>query len=165
MRKEKWKLIPGWNNYEVSNLGRARNCLTNKVLKCHINKYGYLVLCLSEYGRKRVTCSVHILVLTAWVGERPNKMAGAHLDGVKLNNKLLNLKWVTYEENELHKKDHGTFLVGVQKPASKLTDNKVRQLRADRVKGIPYHILARKYGVSYGNARAAALGLSWSHVR
>lgn len=52
---------------------------------------------------------IHILVLEAFVGPRPSaRHHGAHLDGDKRNNHVLNLDWKLPPENEADKKLHGT---------------------------------------------------------
>ena len=57
---EKWKNIEESNNYEISNYGRFKN-RKGKILKCNINKRGYLYCNISIKGKvkkvKMVICS------------------------------------------------------------------------------------------------------------
>jgi hypothetical protein len=41
MQLEEFKVIEGYENYEISTLGRIRNIITNKFLQPIINKTGY----------------------------------------------------------------------------------------------------------------------------
>ncbi len=85
-------------NYEVSNLGRVRNTKTGKILKGHINDgNGYRTVSLSTQNGT-VTIEVHRLVAIAFLGFEEGKVVH-HLDENKLNNKLINLEWVTQQQN------------------------------------------------------------------
>lgn len=100
MHEELWKTVPGYGGrYEVSDLGRVRSRLgRGRILRPHVNRYGYLQLNLSLDGEVQKR-KVHHLVLDAWVGERPVGHEACHGDGVKLNNALSNLRWDTHLAN------------------------------------------------------------------
>ena len=128
MEDEVWKPVVGWEEgYEVSNLGRVRSITrlipaTNKrlykkqgkILTPAPNSSKRLTVSLKIFNRQK-TFKVHTLVIEAHVGPKPpeHPLLGpyecAHLDGNHLNNNAKNLKWVTHNENEQHKKLHGTF--------------------------------------------------------
>lgn len=61
-----------------------------------INKQGYASI--SAYGAKRY----HRIIALTWIPNPENKETVNHIDGVKLNNKVSNLEWNTFEENRLH---------------------------------------------------------------
>lgn len=90
--------------YEVSNLGRVRrsgagiNTFVGKVLKPGLDPKGYAKVVLS--GRK--IKKVHHLVLEAFVRPRPDGLVCNHKNGVKNDNRLDNLEWVTPSENTQH---------------------------------------------------------------
>ena len=50
-------------------------------------------------GRGRKSYKVHVLVLDAFVGPRPNGMQGLHRDDDHANNNLSNLYWGTQSQN------------------------------------------------------------------
>ena len=52
---------------------------------------------------------VHVLVLSTFVGPRPDGMEVRHLDGNSLNNSLENLAWGTHKENTQDAFVHGSF--------------------------------------------------------
>ena len=55
-------------------------------------------------------------------------------------------------------------IVGEGNPRAKLTDEKVRALRARRADGLTYKQLAVEFGISDVSACAAVNGKTWAHV-
>lgn len=53
---------------------------------------------------------------------------------------------------------------GPMQPASKLSDDAVREARLGRQQGASYPALARRYGVSIATIRSAVVGRTWKHV-
>lgn len=123
--EEVWKDIPGYEGlYQVSNLGRVKSlprtarCMRNgkeaqravpgKILAAQLNYNGdHLYVTLSKEGKVR-NCYVHTLVLTAFVGPRPDDMECLHGDGDPTNNRVENLRWGTGSQNRLDSVRHGT---------------------------------------------------------
>jgi hypothetical protein len=117
---EEWKPVVGWEGYyEVSTFGRVRS-------RARRTRAGWIKFKLhsgnviSQFGRqgrqyvnlfdgkRRQTCTVHRLVLEAFVGARPLNLECRHLDGNADNNQLDNLVWGTKLDNEADKVRHGT---------------------------------------------------------
>ena len=92
--------IEGFENYEVSNLGRVRNIKSGRVLKPYLN-HGYLMLCLYGYN-KRKNLLLHRIIATAFIDNHEEKPCVNHIDENKLNNDLSNLEWCTERENNIH---------------------------------------------------------------
>lgn len=98
---EIWKVIEGWERYEVSNKGRIRNSETEMILKIRPDKEGYLMVTLS-INNVRTTKKVHRLVAGAFI-ENPNKLPQVnHKDGNHANNNVENLEWCTSSQNHYH---------------------------------------------------------------
>lgn len=93
--KEKWRLIPGLpKNYQVSNLGRLRK--DNKLVKLKANDGGYYSFSCKGFKTKRL---IHRCVLLAF-DRAPNEgEVCRHLNDVKDDNRLENLKWGSHKEN------------------------------------------------------------------
>lgn len=141
--KEIWKKVSGFDQYEVSNLGRIRsyNCagkrkvralLKPRILKLQIDIGGYYSVGIYKNeinAHIRKVRKVHRLVLEAFVGKCPPGMECAHLDGNPLNNKLDNLKWCSSKENNSHKKLHGTHRFGERHQSAKYSAKIVRAIR------------------------------------
>ena len=105
-KQEIWKDIKDFPGYQVSNLGRVRSFrdyhgnITDdfKILKSTINKDGYHELSLYTIDREKVTKRVHRLVINTFLGEHPGLVVN-HINGIKTDNNLTNLEFVTPEQN------------------------------------------------------------------
>lgn len=106
--EEIWKDIPTKCGYEVSNVGNVRRKSSGKPIKLTTNSHGYKVVGI--HGQQY---RAHRLVLNAFVGPCPEGLQCAHLNGVRDDNRLENLKWVTPKENCFHKIAHGTNSINV----------------------------------------------------
>ena len=84
--------------YMVSNLGRVKNTLTNKIIKGKITEAGYREYCLT-INKKKQSYRGHKLTWEVWVGGEQNVIN--HINGNKLDNRLVNLENVTNQENTI----------------------------------------------------------------
>lgn len=101
---EEWKIVPGYENYMVSNFGRIKG-IRGKILKPKYNRRGYEQHNL-KFGSKQKSVTLHSIILAAFVGPRPDGMLVRHLDGDKKNNRLDNLVYGTHAENMADKVKH-----------------------------------------------------------
>lgn len=110
---EEWRKIEGYNNYEVSNLGRVRRDKANNgktIFTGTLETDGYIRVGLSKDGKCR-KYKMHRLVAFAFIPNPDpiNKIEVNHL-GEKNDNRVCMLEWVTPQENSIHgsKKNSGT---------------------------------------------------------
>jgi hypothetical protein len=95
---ERWMLIDGYNNYEVSSFGRVRNNVTNKILKQGLRPDQRHQIVLSLETKKK-THKVHRLVAFAFC-DNPNECDYIdHIDRNPQNNHISNLQWTTPRRN------------------------------------------------------------------
>ena len=95
---EIWKDIEGYQGlYQVSNEGRVRSVRRNIILKPCIQK-GYAIVVFSV-GNKRKTMKVHRLVAEAFIPNTQNKPQIDHINTVRNDNRVENLRWCTQKEN------------------------------------------------------------------
>lgn len=99
--KEIWKDIKGYENYQVSNLGRVYSRYKDRVISSYTTKDGYKRIGLTRDGQQSKFL-VHVLVAEAFL-EKPGKEYQVnHKDLNKSNNSVDNLEWVTCKENANH---------------------------------------------------------------
>jgi hypothetical protein len=108
---ENWKDVKGYEGlYQVSNLGRIKslshiNYLGRLRQKCilgnRLSDRGYHTAVLYNNGKPK-SFRVHRLVANAFIDNSNNKPHVNHIDGVKSNNLVTNLEWVTISENQKH---------------------------------------------------------------
>ncbi len=112
------KNIPNFPKYTITQNGVIKG-IYGSDLKPGINSCGYPTVILRQNGKTH-TRGVHRLVLETFVGPRPTGMECRHLNGIKTDNRLENLRWGTHSENILDTVKHGTH------NASKLCEEQVR---------------------------------------
>ena len=100
---EKWRVIEGYENYMVSNMGRVkslnyRNTNKEEILKPINKKDGYLDIVLSKQG-KRKAFKIHRLVANAFIPNPLNRPYVDHIDTNRKNNNAKNLRWCDCKEN------------------------------------------------------------------
>lgn len=101
---EQWKDIEGYEGlYQVSDMGNVRNVKYNRSLKPVLNPGGYLKVILSKDG-KRKTCKVHRLVAEAFIPNPDNKPTVDHINTIRTDNRVSNLRWFTHKEQMLDNK-------------------------------------------------------------
>lgn len=179
MKKEHWRIVPGWDNYMVSDLGRVKSLDFNHTGKEEILKQyktgpkGRLQVWLYKDGEKR-PIYVHVLVAMAFIPNPENKPIVHHIDENPANNCVDNLMWVTPEEhNEIHNSTGTRSKKISEKKTNGKTSKKVRQMTPERVEITIWpstREIERSKGWSHGNIGTAikkgtiAYGCLWEYV-
>ena len=173
MKTEIWKPVVGMEPwYLISNLGRVRSKhVIGRPTRNHIksldpNKKGYLRVHLTG-GGKCFTIVVHRLVLEAFVGPQPSVIHQTnHKNGVKADNRIENLEWVTPVENNRHARATGLWHpnLGEAHGMARLKESDIPTIRKLEGKEGPTSI-GRRYGVSGTCISLIWKRINWKHIK
>lgn len=104
---EKWILIDGFENYQISNFGRVRSIKSGNILKGGKDRNGYKCVNLRANG-KTFFRPIHRLVALNHLQPIEGKNCVNHIDLNKENNHVLNLEFCNHYENNSHMKMNGS---------------------------------------------------------
>lgn len=163
---EIWKeFIP---DYEVSTLGRVRSFKSKepRILKPQAERNGYLRVTIRINGKDKMF-SIHRLVARTFIPKPEGKRIVNHINGIKTDNRVENLEWVTYSENLLHAYHTGLNPQGFGVRNTKLTNEQVvyiRNVYVPRDKNFGAKALADKFGVSFGTIGSVVRGEHYKNI-
>jgi hypothetical protein len=107
MSKEIWKDIKGYESrYKISNLGRVKSLLSNKILTNNLGSAGYYQVSLYKDDKGKST-TIHRLISIHFIDNPLNKPCVNHIDSNRKNNNIENLEWCTQGENLQHARNTG----------------------------------------------------------
>ena len=96
---ETYKVIEGFENYSVSDHGNVKNNSTGRIKKCNGNKDGYVQASM-HFNNVLYNKRIHVLVASAFIPNPNKKRYVDHIDHVKSNNNISNLRWASAPENQ-----------------------------------------------------------------
>lgn len=134
-------------------------------LLAHPDGYGYLSVSLPRDG-KRVSVKVHRLVALTFLGPPPSPVHEVrHLNGNQLDNRVSNLAWGTKKDNADDRERHGRTAYGERNGFVRLTEEKVREIRALAAQGLSQRTIARKIGTHQTNVGDIINQKGWAHIQ
>jgi hypothetical protein len=110
MEEEIWRDIPEFEGYQVSNLGRVKG--TVKIMKPYNERHGYTSFKLVKDGKYHKKY-LHTLLATVFIANPDNKLNVDHINRIKNDNRIENLRWVNSTENNLNTIRHDRELYGI----------------------------------------------------
>lgn len=93
--------IKGINGYSITKEGLIFNQKTGKYLGGYQSKEGYVIFCIRQKCYK-----LHRLLAIQYIPNPENKPSINHINGIKNDNRLENIEWVTAKENTRHAWDN-----------------------------------------------------------
>ena len=100
--EEIWVDIKGYEGlYQVSNQGRVKRLYKNgkiRILKPSLDNNGYLYVTLSKNNKPKIF-KLHRLIAINFIPNPENKPCIDHINTIRTDNRVENLRWVTKKEN------------------------------------------------------------------
>ena len=180
--KEIWKDIEGYEGiYQVSSNGNVKSLsrmilFTSKLNKKYerpygektlspkVDKDGYLLVNL-YLNKSPKTHKVHRLVATHFIDNLESKPQVNHIDGMKTNNEVQNLEWVTPKENLAHASLEGLLRVGSSHGNSKLTEKQIIEIFNLSKSGLSQSKIGEMFNVNQNAIWKILNRKTWSHVK
>lgn len=164
--EEIWKIVSGFPKYEVSNMGNVRNIQTGRIRKPQLNRDGYMYMHLIFDNVKTKNLKVHRIVADTFLPKIEGKSFVDHIDGIKTNNKLSNLRWCSFQENIDFAWASGAYNnKGENHGMSTLSKNDVIDikilLRTGKYEGL---FISKIFGVTQSAISDIKQGRTWKHV-
>lgn len=167
---EIFKTVEGYSNrYEVSNYGRVITLFRGitKLMHPSFNTKKYLHVTLMK-NKKRTCMKVHRLVATAFL-PNPNSLPEVnHKNGIKTDNSVTNLEWISSGDNQRH-----AYRIGLKKPPNLSGENNnssklklvdvisIRLMIANKVK---QRSIAKMFGIANGTVNDIKMKRTWKIV-
>ena len=160
-KAEVWKDILGYEGmYQVSNLGNIRSLdrivlnggkypslINGKNISLAGDGRGYLMFIICKNGTRK-TIKVYWAVAKAFIPNPENKKEINHINGIKTDNRVENLEWVTHKENMQHAILTGLINNrGENHKSAKLKNVDVIKIRELLVNGLSQYKIAKMYNV------------------
>ena len=166
--KEIWEFVKDFLDYEVSTFGRVRSnkvhWKSSRILKPFLLGGGYYCVDLCKEG-KRSSFYIHHLVLKAFIGLRPLGYEANHKDGIKVNNKIKNLEWLSRSENLAHAHQIGLRNQnGENNSQAKLKSKDVLRIRELIKQNIRQATIAKMFKISDTLVSRIVHHKSWNHI-
>lgn len=190
---EVWKPIEGCSGYEVSSYGNIRSYWQRQSVKGkqatftsvlmdtpHLRKpcpngdgYFYVSICRGKTAN-RICPKIHRLVAQAFIPNPNNWETVNHKNGIKSDNRVVNLEWKTRRGNMEHAREmgwrDGIFPSGSRWLTEKRQANfarylvKVPEIRRRAESGESFRSIAKDLGFSQQAVSDIAQRKSWAHV-
>ena len=166
---EEWRIVNGFENYEISNIGRLKVNLkyrkyrdyNSKILNPSKDRDGYYRSCLSTNGKSKNKI-IHRLVAENFLINENNYPVVNHKNGIKDDNRVENLEWCTIRENNIHALKTGLKIPPCKEKhhMAKLKEQDVIDIRENKNNLYQWQ-LALTYNVSQGQISRISTKKRW----
>jgi hypothetical protein len=178
--EEIWKIVANTEGrYEVSSMGRIKSLpftievkgkssfvTRERILRLGTDRDGYDVFVCS-INSKRYTKRGHRVVAETFIPNPNNLPQVNHKNSIRNDNRVENLEWVSERDNMMHGIEYGNVkpTKGEINGMSKLTKDKVIEIRAAYETGRSYAEIAKDYDVGGGAIGKIIRRERWKHIK
>ena len=153
---ENWRLIDGYDNYEVSSHGFVRNNKTGRILKSCVDGGGYTQVMLRKDNKPK-SYKIHKLVASRFCDNPNNYRCVDHMDNNRSNNHFKNLRWASHSMNSRNTKINKNNTSGVQGVVYNDSKSLWRALITDNNN----NRIEKEFRISVHGNEAKALAIEW----
>lgn len=105
--------------------------------------------------------STHHWIARAFLGPKPEGQVVRHLNDVKTDNRISNLRYGTHAENSADAIRNGLMARGDNHPSSKITQRDVEVMRSAHERGVTASILSLVFNIGNTQVHRILKGESW----
>lgn len=157
------KHIPDFPKYSINELGEVYR--GDRKLTPSLNrKRGYYYVAVQDGNNRRKNYILHRIIALLFIPNPENKPCINHKNGIKSDNRIENLEWCTFSENQKH-----AFKNGLTEPSrgekcgmSKLKREQVLEIRELGDKHtLTHREIAKKYNIGTSTVTHIVLRSRW----
>jgi len=126
-------------------------------MRQNFNK-GYLVVGLTDYDHKRKSLRIHRLVAMAFKNNTDLNLEVNHINGIKTDNREINLEWINHSENAKHNYVSGNI-------TKKLKPEDVVEIKKMIEQGCFQKDIAKKFNVAQSTISEIKTGKKWVNIK
>lgn len=169
MDGEIWAAIDGFNGYyQISNYGRVKRIRDGwpvKMLRISRDSRGYPHTSL-HFDKTKTTIKIHRLVANAFIPNPEGKRTINHINGIKTDNRVENLEWMTDVENVRHAVESKLRIAatGDRHGMASITNDTAIEIKKLISNGMRGCEIARKVGVNPAIVYSIKSGTCWKNI-
>lgn len=149
---------------EVNSKGEIRSSITKRIHTPYVDKDGYLRCKIWVSPVKSQGIYVHRAIAKNFIPNPENKPLVNHINGIRDDNRVENLEWVTPKENSQHGVRLGNFPKGERAFAAKHSDKKVLEICQLLQEGYSQVEVSKRVDVPTVTVGDIARGVTWTHL-
>ena len=132
LNNERWSTIPDYDGYLVSDQGRVWSVSKGDLMTQEEHEHGYLRVLLRSKDGNTKKIRVHRLVAETFLPNPLGKTQVDHKNGSKIDNRLVNLRWLSNAENQIAAVQKGSHKTKTNQSAQYRLKNRQEKFREKR---------------------------------
>jgi hypothetical protein len=161
---QEFKPIKDYPHHLINKNGIVYNSKTGNYIKPNLGRRGYFTISLCINGVCK-TKTLHRIIANCFIPNQDNKPEVNHKNGIKTDNRIDNLEWVTHKENLAYAYELNLINnTGENNKISILKDIQVLEIRDKYNKGVKTSVLSELYNVSKSTINYVTARRNWKHI-